>query len=177
MTTVYTSQIPSNINPLSPNGYMFSIQRIPALSYFCQEVMLPSITLPEVTQFTPFSKVPVAGDQLDFGQLTIQFLVDEKMENYKAIHNWIVGLGFPENYQQYTDTIGQADLNTMSEIAKSYSDATLSVLGNDNNPIQTVLFVDCMPQSLESMTFTSTSQDVQYLIGSVTFSYSYYKFV
>jgi len=172
-----TTKIPENINPLSPNGYLFTLQRLSSLSYFCQEVSLPSVTLPSATQLTPLSKIPLSGDQIDFGDLTVQFLIDDKMENYKAIHNWIVGLGFPENYQQYTTTIGGAIPAGMSEVAKSSSDATLVILGNDNNPIQVIQFADCIPQSLESITFTSTTQDVTYLIGSVNFSYSYYKFV
>ena len=172
-----TIQIPENINPLSPNGFLFTLQRLSKLSYFCQEVSLPAITLPEATQLTPFSKVPLSGDQIDFGPLTIQFMIDAKMENYKAIHNWIIGLGFPEDYSQYTTVVGSAIPASLSEVAQSSSDATLIILGNDNNPIQTIQFADCVPQSLESITFTSTSQDVTYLVGSVQFMYSYYRFV
>lgn len=171
-----TTHIPENVNPLSPNGYLFTLQRLSSLSYFCQEVSLPAITLPEATQLTPFSKVPLSGDQIDFGPLTVNFMIDAKMENYKAIHNWIVGLGFPEDYAQYTTSIGSTPLQ-LSEVARSSSDATLIILGNDNNPIQTIQFADCVPQSLESITFTSTSQDVTYLIGSANFTYSYYRFV
>ena len=156
---------------------MFTLRRLPELSYFCQEVSLPSISLPEATQLNPFSKIPLAGDQIDFDTLRVQFLIDEKMENYKAIHNWIVGLGFPENNSQYTAAIEGGLLLGADEVAKSYSDATLVILGNNNVPIQVIQFADCVPESLESITFTSTNQDVQYLIGSVSFRYTYYKFI
>lgn len=169
--------LPANLSPLSPNGYMFTLRRLPELSYFCQEVSLPSISLPEATQLNPFSKIPLAGDQIDFDTLRVQFLIDEKMENYKAIHNWIIGLGFPENNSQYTSAIEGAALLGADEVAKSYSDATLVILGNNNVPIQVIQFADCVPESLESITFTSTNQDVQYLIGSVSFRYTYYKFI
>ena len=65
---------------------------------------------------------------MDFDTLRVQFLVDEKMDNYKAIHNWIVGLGFPENYKQYSDVIGNAFIPEVSEVAKASSDATLVIL-------------------------------------------------
>lgn len=169
--------MPSNLNPLSPNGYLFTLSRLSSLSYFCQEVSLPSVTLPEAIQMSPLSKIPIAGDQIEFDTLRVQFLIDEKMENYKAIHNWIIGLGFPEDYEQYTTTIGNTDIPGLSEVLKSSSDATLIILGNNNKPIQAIQFADCIPQSLESITFTSTNQDVQYLIGSATFTYTYYKFV
>lgn len=174
---ILSCPVPNNINPLSPNGYLFTLSRLSTLSYFCQEVSLPAVTLPEATQLSPLSKIPLAGDQIDFDTLRVQFLIDEKMENYKAIHNWIVGLGFPEDYGQYTLTVGDNTIPGMSEVANSASDATLIILGNNNKPIQTIQFADCIPESLESITFTSTNQDVQYLIGSASFRYTYYKFV
>ena len=176
-TRTLTCPVPENINPLSPNGYMFALQRLPGLSFFCQEVSIPTITLPETTLLTPLSKIALPGDHMDFDTLRVQFLVDEKMDNYKAIHNWIVGLGFPENYKQYSDVIGNAFIPEVSEVAKASSDATLVILGNTNTAIQSIKFVDCIPESLESITFTSTNQDVQYLIGSATFRYSYYTFI
>lgn len=176
-TRTLTCPLPANLNPLSPNGYMFTLARLPELSYFCQEVSLPAITLPEATQLNPFSKIPLSGDQIEFDTLRVQFLIDEKMENYKAIHNWLIGLGFPENNSQYTQYIENTPIPGVSEVAKSSSDATLVILGNTNLPIQVIQFADCVPESLESITFTSTNQDVQYLIGSASFRYSYYKFV
>lgn len=175
-TRTLTCPLPENINPLSPNGYMFTLQRLPELSYFCQEVSLPAITLPEATQLNPFSKIPLSGDQIDFDTLRIQFLIDDKMKNYRAIHDWIVGLGFPENNSQYTQTIEVSNMPGLSEVAKSTSDATLIILGNNNMPIQAIQFADCVPESLESITFVSNNQDVQYLIGSASFRYTYYKF-
>jgi hypothetical protein len=156
---------------------MFTLQRLPELSFFCQEISLPSISLPEATQLNPFSKIPLSGDQIEFDTLRVQFLVDEKMSNYKSIHNWIIGLGFPENNSQYTQEIEGATILGSSEVARSSSDATLIILGNNNKPIQVIQFSDCVPESLESITFTSTNQDVQYLIGSASFRYSYYKFI
>lgn len=176
-TRTLTCPLPENINPLSPNGYMFTLQRLPELSYFCQEVSLPAITLPEATQLTPFSRVPISGDQLEFDTLRVQFLVDNGMKNYRAIHDWLVGLGFPENNGQYTQVIEGSDMPGLSEVAQSSSDATLIILGNNNMPIQAIQFTDCVPESLESITFVSTSQDVQYLVGSASFRYTNYKFV
>lgn len=169
--------VPENLNPLSPNGYMFSIEKLPSLSFFCQEVNLPSIILPEAQQLNPFTKIPLAGDQLEYGTLTVQFLIDETMTNYRAIHHWLVSLGFPENYSQYTNFLDESKIPGLAEVAKSHSDGTLTILGNNNTQIQTVQFKDLIPESLESITFLSTNQDVQYLVGSVTFKYTYYKFL
>lgn len=172
-----TCPIPETISPLSPNGYLFSLARIPTATYFCQEVNLPDVTLGTTISATRFSDYPVPGDKMEFGQLNVQFLVDERMHNYKEIFNWLQGLGFPESNKQFANQIEAAPIGDISNSQKVVSDATLVILGNTNNPIQTVQFIDCFPEALSSLTFVSTAQDVQYLIGNATFRYSYYKFV
>jgi hypothetical protein len=177
MTAKITCPIPSSINPLSPNGFMFSIQKLPEVSFFCQQVNLPDLTLgtPEVA--TPFSTMVMAGDILTFGTLNIQFLVDDQMTNYKVIHNWLIGLGFPESYDQYINFQTEDSRPMISELSKNFSDATLSVLGPNNLAVQTINFIDVVPVSLDSMMFQSTSDDVQYIAGNATFRYNYYKFL
>jgi len=169
--------IPSNISPLSPNGFMFTINKLPEINFFCQQVNLPGITLGAPEFGNPFNVAPIPGETLTYDTLDVQFLVDENMQNYRSIYNWIVALGFPENYSQYLTFVNAADLQRTSELAKNYSDASLVVLGSNNNPIQTIQFHDAFPISLTSLTFQSTNQDVNYLVGSATFRYGYYKFI
>ena len=172
---ILSCPIPTNVNPLSPNGYMFNIQRIPSLSYFCQEASIPNVDLGIVNISSPFAEYPLPGDILNFGELNVQFLIDSDMANYKALFNWIQGLGFPEDYAQYTAQVDKS-MPGRGETPSTLSDATLTVLGNNNLPVQYIKFIDCVPVSLSSLTFTSTSQDVQYLIGNASFRYSYFKF-
>lgn len=174
MTTI--SHVPTDISPLSPNGFMFNIQKLPNVSFFCQQVNLPGITLGTPEFGNPFGTAPIPGDTLTYDTLQVQFLVDEKMENYRAIYNWIVALGFPETYQQYINFLNSSDALVTSELAKNYSDATLSILDGSNNSVANFSFHDMFPMSIDSLTFQSTSQDVQYLIGNATFRYAYYKF-
>lgn len=172
-----TANIPANINPLSPNGFMFNIQKLPKISFFCQQVNLPGITLGVPEFGNPFQTAPIPGDSLTYDTLTVQFLVDDDMSNYMSIYNWIVALGFPENYDQYINFLSQDERNLTSELAKNYSDATLQILGNTNQTIKTVEFHDLFPAALDSLVFQSTNNDVQYLVGNATFRYAYYKFV
>lgn len=176
MSRILSCPVPNNINPLSPNGFIFSIQKILEVTYFCQNVNLPSISLGEAVVSNPFRDYPLPGDKIDFGDLQIQFLVDSEMSNFKAIFNWMNGLGFPENYEQYSNQT----TTTAAGIARSFptlSDATLIILNSANVPIQTVQFFECYPSSLESLSFTSVTQDVNYLVGSASFRYSHYKFL
>lgn len=168
--------IPDNINPLSPNGFLFSIQKLPKLNFFCQQVNLPGITLGSPEFGNPFQSAPIPGESLTYDQLTVQFLVDANMENYISIYNWIVALGFPNNYDQYLNFINSDERGITSELAKNYSDATLTILGNNNTAIRTVEFIDLFPVAIDSLMFQSTNNDVQYLVGNATFRYHYYKF-
>ena len=158
---IITCPSPDNINPLSPNGFMFQIQKLPELMFFCQEASIPSLSLPAAEQSSPFVSIPHKGEQLAYSDLTVTFLVDSKLANYKAVNKWMTD-GFPGD--DHTAEIFQ-------------SDGFLHILGPTNDVIQTVQFVDLTPIALESLTFASTSSDVTYLTGSATFRYLYYKFI
>jgi hypothetical protein len=166
--------IPAQLNPLSPNGFQFSVQKLPDITFFSQQVNLPGITLGEPSFSTPFSTQPVPGDTLQYEPLNLQFLVDENMANYKILYNWIVALGFPESYEQYI-AHNSLDTTAYGELAKNYSDATLQILDSNNQSIQTIQFYDVFPTTIESMSFASTNDDVNYVVGNVTFKFGWYK--
>ena len=168
--------IPGSIDPLTSNGFMFNISKLPNVSYFCQEANLPEITLGSTFQATPFVDLSTPGDKLAFGDLSIQFMVDSKMANYTAIHDWLFALGFPQDNQQFTDFVNQDTRNTRNEAMRTVSDAVLSILGPLNTPVRTVQFRDLYPLSLSSIIFRSTNTDVQYIVGNATFKYAYYEF-
>jgi hypothetical protein len=176
MATTITCPIPDNITPLSPNGFMFNITRLPDLAFFCQSVNIPGITLGAPEFGNPFNMQPIPGESLTYDQLTVQFLVDSDMVNYKSLYNWIIALGFPQSYQQYINFSG-TDTTNYSELAKNYSDATLQILNGNNQTAQMIQFVDLFPITIDSLMFASTNTDVQYLVGNATFRYGYYKFL
>lgn len=174
---ILSCPFPTNLNPLSPNGFKFSIDKIPELSYFCQEVTIPDIVLGDIFQSNPLTPIAIPGDQVTYSALSVTFLVDANMSNYKAIHNWIIGLGFPQNYQQYIDQQASARVSTVGASGNDYSDGVMAILDNSNNVVSNIHFVDLVPVTLGGLTFTSTSQDVQYLVGRADFRYTYYEFV
>ena len=177
MDKTLSCPLPQNINPLSPNGFNFTVLKLPSITFFCQQANLPGLTFGEPAFANPFASVPVPGDHITYDTLNINFMIDEKMENYKAIWNWIIALGFPQSYDQYISFIGSDQSGVLNELAKNYSDATLEILGSSNKAVATVQFVDVFPVSLDSIMFQSTNQDVPYLVGTATFRYSYYKFI
>ena len=170
-----TCPIPNNINPLQSNGFMFAINKLPEVSYFCQEATLPDLTLPAAPASSPLVDYPIPGEKLTFGELSITFLIDEEMTNYKAIHDWMVGLGFPKRHEQYRAFVNQGG-STTSELYKGYSDATLQILSSSNNPVRTIMFHDVFPTSLGSLQLQSNVDGTVYLAGNATFLYTLYEF-
>jgi hypothetical protein len=172
--------VPSNINPLSPTGFRLSISKLPDLTYFCQQANLPEVELPSIEMPTPFSTIGVPGEMIHFGDLVVQFLVDENLANYKGVFNWLIGLGFPENYTQYQNLIEQDPVvqnNKFGGMVNNYSDGILEILGSNNIATQTIRFRDLHPTSVSSLPFQATIDDVNYLIGTATFRYTYYDFM
>jgi hypothetical protein len=120
---------------------------------------------------------PVPGEKLSFGELSIQFLIDENMANYVAVHNWLVGLGFPQSHDQYKNFISTRTSSLdNNELLAGYSDGTLQILNSSNNPSRSIFFVDMFPTSLSQIQLQSTVTDTTYLAANATFGYTYYTF-
>lgn len=166
----------TDINFLSPNGFSLSIERLPNVAFFCQDVELPGISLPPLAQANPLSRIQIPSDRMDFEPLNLTFTVDERMNNWIEVFNWIKGLGFPEEWQQYTQENNRG-MPGLSELSRNYSDAELMILGSNNVPVRTIQFKDVFPVSLGGIKFSSTNNDVQYATANLTLEYSYYTIV
>ena len=172
MANIYYKQL-DNRNYMSPIGFEFSIARFPKVSFFSNTASIPEISLGGAEQSNYLKQLMHPGDRIEYGELPIQFLVDEDMLNYTLIHNWMTGLGFPQSMQQFvewtTDEQGQRDFKLQ------YSDATLKILNSNYNTIAQIKFWDLYPTSLSTLEFTATDTDINYLTANVTFNYLYYQ--
>lgn len=163
---------PSNKNFLSPLGFRFMVKKLPHVNFFAQKANIPGISIasnPE--QPNPFVVIPYAGDHLQYNELTVAFRVDEDLQNYLEIHNWLVALGFPEKYEQYR-ALATKPVSTGDGLK---SDASLIITSNGMNPKFDVTFQDAFPVSLSDLNFDSTDESVQYLEATVEFRYTLYK--
>ena len=162
---------PSNKNFLSPLGFKFFIKKTPNINWFVQAVNLPTIALPDVTISTPFINVPVPGDRVQFSNLEVTFRVDEDMQNYLEIYNWLISAGFPETFQQYKglDPANSGNRFNQKEII---SDATLVIHDSKMNPKTEVTFKDMFPIALSELKFDSSMPDVNYIQSTATFRYT-----
>lgn len=175
----FISSRPTTYDFLRPNAFKFTIKDLPNSSFTCQSANLPSISLGFATQPTPFTDLPRIGDKLNFGDLTLRFLVTEDMSNYLELYTWLFALGFPKNYSQFSNFVmNKKDRFPFVTDSKgrteplAYSDGTLTILDSTNNPKTNIIFKDLFPISLEALDFDVASQNVEYFTAIAAFKYT-----
>ena len=191
-TNIQTRQ-PDKMDYASPVQFRFKIAKLPQVEFFIQTVNLPGISMGTGTVPTPLYDYPVPGDEISFQSLDISFLVDENLNNYKELHDWISGLGFGKSHQQFADmratgtdrfpgtvastaASGTATPGPIPE-GSTYSDATLSILNSKNIVKTEVRFQNVFPTSIGSLSYDVQASDVDYLKAQASFSYINYDIV
>ena len=165
-----------NRNFLSPVGFKFSLKRAPGVAFFCNQANIPSMDLGIAEQPTYLRNIPTPGDKIQFGDLTLRFLVDEDLVNYMELQRWIRGLGYPENMDEFRKLEGEAAMPSNFGQAGDdiYSDGTLQILSSNLVPQFQVVFNDLFPYSLSTVTFDATDTDIEYFTADVSFKYTIY---
>ena len=171
MATAFDKQI-GNRNFLSPVGFKFTLAKEPKVAFFCNSARIPEISLGTATQPAYLKDVDVPGDKLSYGDFSLRFLVDENLTNYMAIHNWMLGLGYPDSTKQFDDLTKNEDGS--DELQKQFSDGSLHILNSNYRDVAIVKFRDLFPIYLTSLEFQATDSDVQYFTADVTFKYTLY---
>ena len=168
----------ANRNYMSPVGFKLILTKTPKVDFLCQSANIPRISMGTAIQPTYLKDIPVSGDKVLYDDLSVRFLVDEKMENYLAIYKWITGLGYPESLDQYQQ-LKKDDFRTDRIVGDdgdpryfNYSDATLQVLNSNYKPSVLINFTDAFPVSLSTLDFDVTTRDYSFFTASVTFKYT-----
>ena len=182
------SRQPTKLDYASPTQFRFGIHQLPKVEFFGTAVNLPGISLGISQQPTPFKNIPIMGDKLEYENLTLTFIVDEYLENYVSLHNWMKGIGFPTTRQEFrtfrdvtSNTPASGKTQPVDLVGKAipdkalYSDAYLMVLSNKNNPIVEISFHDIFPVSLGALEFTQSVTDIEYMTATAEFAYEIYE--
>tara|TARA_B100001996_G_scaffold380660_1_gene368495 strand:+ start:100 stop:693 length:594 start_codon:yes stop_codon:yes gene_type:complete len=181
---------PDKLDYTSPTQFRFGIHQLPKVEFFTVAANIPSITLGDALFPTPYKDIPMMGDKITYDNLTINFIVDEYLENYISLHEWMTAIGFPKSRKQFSDfrantsntpenTKGSSndigDVQPATGVNALFSDATLTLLSNKNNPVVNVFFRNIYPISLGSLDYNQQATDVEYISVDATFSYQIYE--
>ena len=167
MATLSTT--PVNKSFLSNNKFDFVLKRIPNFTYLVQSVNLPGLTLQSSSINTPFSAVSIPGNQITFSSLSLTFLVDEDMQSWLELYNWIVQLGNPKGYNKVGTLTGKP-----GSVTSTTSDATLLIKTNANNSNFKIDFYGVYPTDLGDMQFSAV-ENQEFITSTATFNYTYYE--
>lgn len=171
MACSFPNQI-DNRNFLSPVGFKFTLSKEPKASFFCNSARIPEINLGTAIQPSYLKDLDVPGDKLTYGDFSLRFLVDENMENYMSIHNWLTGLGYPESTQDFKDLTTNDD--GIRDLKEQFSDGSLHILNSNFRDVAIVKFKDLFPTYLTSLEFEASDSDVNYFTAEVSFKYTVY---
>lgn len=162
--------LPQNRNFLSPIPYKLIVQRTPNLDFFVQKINLPGVSSQQAMQSTMFTDLPHSGVKLRWNPLFVTFKIDEAMESWQEIFNWITAIN------NATSAKGQAAMavNPKWTGLNVTSEMTLIIHDNERQPNYNIYFHDSFPITLTDLTFDGTKTDVEYLTCSATFLYSTY---
>ena len=192
-TTNVVTRAPDKMDYASPIQFRFKITKLPQVEFFIQTANIPGITLGSTSFETPLKDIAGVGDKVTYQTLDISFIVDENLNNYKELHDWIIGLGFPKDYTQFqtmqatgadrfpgsTRSTAVTGTNTPQPLNEGgiYSDATLTVLNSKNIAKTEIRFQNVFPISLGSLSYDVKASDVDYLQVQASFNYMYYEIV
>lgn len=142
-------------NLLSPINFIFKIADAPNIQYLTQKVTLPGVTLGRAEQPTPFVKLQQPGT-LSYEDLRVEFKVSEGLESYLEIYNWMVTLGKPDNFDQYSNR---------------RSDLSVLILNSAKRPVTNVTFTNAYPVNITNIDLDVTMETLQFVTAAATFNF------
>lgn len=175
---MFLDRTPETVNPLYPNKFRLDFARLPEITYFCQTVSLPGISIGEAFQPTPFVDLYLAGDKAVFDYLTVTFIVDENLLGWNSIYLWMRAMTFPTEFGEYK-SLNKLNKNAAAKATgkPQYSDCTLTLLKSSNVNNIVIKYYDCFPTSLSPIIMSSTDSPDNTITCDVSFRYSYFDLV
>jgi len=117
--------------------------------FFVTSFSLPSLNLGETQVNYKNATGYAPGETLTFDSLSMRLAIDEGMESYSELLNWMV----------------------RNETTLEVNDMIISILGNTSNSNKQIQFSNVFPVSVSGVEFSTQATDVEYLQTDITFRY------
>lgn len=169
-----------NKSLLSKNNFRLLIDKVPNTEFFVKTVNIPGLQFTETVQAAGIGlDAFFPGDKVSFDTLSVGFLVDEDLGNFKEIYDWmdnIVPVSDPSSFAAYVGSVKTADgqLSAVDNDLNQYSDITLVTNTNKNIPNKFFRFHDAFPISLSGIELESGASADDPVIATVEFRFTYY---
>lgn len=152
------AELTTNKNYLVPGQYKLTIDKTkyPNVEYFCNALTVPGISTGPAEAPFRNNRYAESGDTIEFSELTLTFLIDEDLNNYFELWEWIY-----RNAKELDKT--------------DKSDAIVSILTSHSNVNKQLKFIDVFPINISDIEFSSINTDVEYITATASFRYSYFE--
>ena len=104
--------------------------------------------------------------------------LDEKLENYIQLYDWITSLGYPESLSQFSEL--QTDNRFFKDKQDGFqerSDGTLIILNSNFQEAGKIKFRDLFPTELTGIPFDATIEQQQYYTATAIFKYTMFDLI
>ena len=173
--TVLT-RIPQNTNPLQATTFLLTFDRTGAVPYFCQSVNIPGVSVGQAPINFPSLDVYSPGNKITYNNLNINFMVDEGMVGWQNLHDWFRSIADPTSFDVRNSLTKQQNA-TKSTKLQQYSDGSLTLLSNLNNPLLRVNFINMFPISISDIQLSTQESADTVLTADASFIFMYHEFV
>ena len=147
--------IPANKSLLSPNCFRMVFDRFPSVNFFTQTTMIPGVNTNavRVPNNTPIDHFEVSG-KMEFEALTSNVLIDEDMENYRTIFDWMMK-------------------NSIEGVPR-FSDMTVIALTNNKVPNIFFKYHNSFPIAMTPIDFDTKGTEDEIVQTNIVFQYSHF---
>lgn len=149
---------------LRNNNFTCTFEKIPDVAFWATDIPIPAINLGQSIINSRTIDFNLPSDKLDFDPMTITYNVDEDLKTYLGLYNWMLELGHPDRSKV-----------TRPSDKDATSDAIITVLNNNKNPIYNIVLKDCFPISLGELAMNT--QAAEPVINTVTISYTWFEII
>jgi hypothetical protein len=119
----------------------------------CVAINLPTIILGQTEQPTSIRKIWLPGDSLEFEDINLQFMLQESMENWIAVMDWVYRLRDPDEIKY----------------ERELCDLGVDILDAKYNTVVECTFIDIFPFTMSDVPLTTQIEDVEVSRFDVSF--------
>lgn len=146
-----------NYNEALSTNWQLVFNKFPGIIYFAQSVTIPDVTVNGIRIAHKNQRMFAPDNLIEYGQLTVTFIIDEDFENYDAL--------LKEFQVQEKATKGNGD-----NIREILHDLSVIRLSSNKVPIAVFKFTDASLTSLGSINYTSTNSEADLIVCDVSFN-------
>lgn len=161
-------------NFLQPSGFkvIISKETYPYLSFMAQSIQHPSMNVrPVELGFRRMEQVPFTGDAVEFGVVTMDVILDERMNVYGEIYSWM------ENMLETPHRLSRGvSYKTDATQLSDYQDIRIQILNSSNNNSKAFVYRNAFPVTLGDINLASTTEET-FIVCPISFRFDYFDFL